>query len=140
MTTSPDYAAVAQALKNYYLSSEATIGAGPYVHGTIFSRGRGLGSLIRTAIKAVTPFVKKVGKVIKPMAKKAGRYAITTGVETGLNVATDVLAGTDPGDAIRYETERAAENMRYDLGQELQSYKRRRLSTAKPKKVKKNNF
>lgn len=143
MATSPesyDYEAISQAIRKYYLSSEATIGAGPYVHGTIFSRGRGLGSLIRTAIKAVTPFVKNVGKVIKPMAKKAGKYALTTGVETGLNIATDMLTGTDPSEALKYNLERSAENAKYDAVQELQSLKRRRLSTAKPKKGKRVNF
>ena len=144
MATSPqtyDHVAIANALENYYLSSAAVVGGGPFVHGTIFSKGRGFGSLIRTAIKAVTPFVKNIGRVVKPMAKKAGKYAVKAALETGTDIALDVIKGVDPEDAVSYNMERAKENTRYDAAQYIQSRKRRKLPAPKGKKVKRHqNF
>ena len=71
---------------------------------------------IKISLKIVTDFLSKhrFDKVITSIAKKA--------------VATDMLRGTDPREAIRYNAEKAAENMRYNAAQELQSLKWKRLS------------
>ena len=50
------------ALKNNNFSSDSVAGAGPFVQGTIFSRGRGLGSIIRSAIRIASPLAKKIAK------------------------------------------------------------------------------
>ena len=135
------------ALENYYLPSnsalknlpsDSVIGTGPFVQGTIFSRGRGLGSIIRSAIRIASPLAKKLGKVLKPVAKKVGRYALERGVETAADIATDVLTGVPPKEAFNYNTQVALENAKYDAVQKIQTIKRK-ARPLKPKNAKRQS-
>ena len=127
---------VERALKNYYLPSGPVVGGGPFVQGTIFSRGRGLGSIIRSAIRIAAPLAKKVGRALKPVAKKVGKYAVKKGVETAADVAVDVLSGTPIKDALIYNGKVALENARYDAVQKVKTLKRKINPPPKSKKVK----
>ena len=139
MATSPqiyDYEAIHRAIEEYYSSDKAVVGSGPYVHGTIFSKGRGLRSFIRNAIKIATPLVKKATRVLKPVAMKAGQYALKAGVETATDVATDVLEGIPVKEAVRHRAAIAAENARNAALQEMKTLKKKKLSTLKTNNAK----
>ena len=141
MATSPqiyDYEAIHRAIEEYYSSDKAVVGSGPYVHGTIFSKGRGLRSFIRKAIKIAAPIVKKAGKILKPVAKKAGQYALKAGVETATDIATDVLEGIPVEEAVRHNGQIAIENARNAALQEMKTIKRKTLSTPKTKTAKRH--
>ena len=139
MATSPqiyNYEAIHRAIEEYYSSDKAVVGSGPYVHGTIFSKGRGLRSFIRNAIKIATPLVKKATRVLKPVAMKAGQYALKAGVETATDVATDVLEGIPVKEAVRHRAAIAAENARNAALQEMKTLKKKKLSTLKTNNAK----
>ena len=139
MARSPEYfdlKATEIALEKYYLHSN-TVGCGEFVQGTIFSKGRGFGSLIRAAIRAATPIAKRVAKTLKPMAKKTAAYAVKKGVETGIGSLIDVTQGIAPGEAIRRNAAKTMEDIQYDIHQKAQSVKRKLTSKAAPKKKKK---
>ena len=129
MATSPhilyDYAAIERAMEEYY-SSSASGGGGNYVHGTIFSRGKGLGSALRSVMRIATPIVKKAVRVLKPMAKKAGKYVLKKGAEAATDIAIDVLEGVPIEDAARHRAAIAAENVKYDAVEKLKSHKRKK--------------
>lgn len=116
--------AIEDALKNYYSSSDP-VGYGEYVQGTIFSRGKGLGSIIRSVMKAAAPIARKVGRTLKPLAKKAGKYMLNRGVETAADFATDVLSGVAPKEAFRQNAERVIENAKFDALHEVETLKRK---------------
>ena len=140
MATSPqiyDYEAIHRAIEEYYSSDKAVVGSGPYVHGTIFSKGRGLRSFIRKAIKIAAPIVKKAGKILKPMAKQAGQYALNKGAETARDIAADVLEGVPVEEAFRHNGHLAIENMKYDAAGKLRAFKRKQKT---PPKVKNSKF
>ena len=138
MTTSPrviDMRAVENALEKYYLSS-GTAGRGEYVQGTIFSKGRGIGSIIRAVVKAAAPLARKVGRAIKPIAKKTGRYILNRGVEAAADIATDMLSGVPPQEAFHRNASRTLENAKFDALQKLKGVKRKQ-STKKAPRAKK---
>jgi hypothetical protein len=108
-----DLKAVENALENYYFSS-VTAGRGEYIQGTIFSRGKGLGSIIKAVMKAAAPIARKVGHALKPIAKKAGKYMLNRGVETAADIAADISSGVTPEKAFRQNAERAFENAKFD--------------------------
>ena len=114
------------ALAQYYSSPNPVGHGGDYVQGTIFSRGRGLGSLIRAAIKVAAPLAKKAGRILKPIAQKTGTYMLNKGVEVAADVATDVLSGIPVRDSIKQNAQIAWEDMKYDGVQEIKNLKRRK--------------
>ena len=118
--------AIDTAIAHYYLSSDAE-GGGDYVQGTIFSRGRGLGSIIKAAMKLAAPLAKKVGRVLKPVAKKAGRYVLKKGTEAVSDIATDVLSGVSVKDAFSHNAEMLVENAKYDALQKIRGLKTQRI-------------
>ena len=121
-----DLTAMEIALAKYY-SSPNTVGhGGDYVQGTIFSRGRGLGSLIRAAIKVAAPLAKKAGRILKPIVKKTGIYMLNKGVDVAADVATDVLSGKSIKDSFQDNAEIALDNTRYDLINGLNTFKKKR--------------
>ena len=140
MATSLDNVRAAEiALEDYYSSIASIIGnGGDFVQGTIFSRGRGLGSIIKAAMKLAAPLAKKVGRVLKPVAKKVGRYALKTGAETVADIAVDVLSGDSVKDAFNNNAAALVENSKYDAIQKIRSLKRKRPNTSKAKKSPKN--
>lgn len=138
-----DYDAVEAALEKYYLGSTNDIaGHGEYVQGTIFSKGRGFGSVIRAVIRAATPIVKKVGHVLKPMVKKAGQYAAKRAVDIGADSIIDITQGVPPAQAFQQNAEKAMEDTMYDLGNAAKAMKRRSVLKKGPraKKFKRYNF
>ena len=138
-----DIKAMEIALEKYY-SSPNTVGhGGDYVQGTIFSRGRGLGSLIRAAIKVAAPLAKKAGSILKPIAQKTGKYMLNKGIDVAADIATDVLSGESINDSIKQNTEMAFEDARYDAINGLNKFKRKRNSKNTPNTKKRrqpNNF
>ena len=121
-------------LENYYSSSDNdTAGRGEYVQGTIFSKGRGFGSIIKAVMKAATPLVKKAGRVLKPIAKKAGRYMLKKGVEAAADFTTDVLDGVSPAEAFYKNSEMAIENAKFDALRKISSMKRKPSSKKGPR-------
>ena len=135
-----DLKAMEIALAKYY-SSPNTVGHGAdYVQGTIFSRGRGLGSLIRAAIKVAAPLARKAGRILKPIAKKTGRYILNKGVDTIADIATDVFSGEPIKDSIKNNGLVAFENARYDAINEINKFKKKRRPKKTPKTKKRGNI
>ena len=147
-----DYNAVQRAFESYYLSEDHEIaGRGDFIQGSIFSKGHGFGSIIRAVVKAATPLFKKAGRVLKPLAKKTGRYMATKGVEAAADIATNVLSGIPAEEALQDAAEGILENAKFDSIQAINSMKnqlrqsktkrplKRKLSKKKPAGVK-NKF
>ena len=102
-------------IEQYYLTTSITgLGATPFVEGTIFSKGRGFGSIFRSVVKAVTPFIKSAVRTIAPIAKKTGKYILKQGLNTVADTAADMLQGDSAAEALKNNAEATLENMRYD--------------------------
>ena len=140
MATSLDNVRAAEiALEDYYSSIASIVGnGGDFVQGTIFSRGRGLGSIIKAAMKLAAPLAKKVGRVLKPVAKKAGRYVLKKGAEAAADISINVLSGDSVEDAFSNGAAALVEKGKYDAIQKIRSLKRKLPNTSKAKKSPKN--
>lgn len=103
-------------ISQYYLNPLISGGglAPSYVEGTIFSKGRGFGSMMRSVAKSVAPLIKSAARRIAPIAKKTGKYILKQGMNTVADAASDMLEGSSAIDAFKNNTEATLENMRYD--------------------------
>ena len=68
-------------ISQYYLNPLISGGglAPSYVEGTIFSKGRGFGSMMRSVAKSVAPLIKSAARRIAPIAKKLGNTYLNRG-------------------------------------------------------------
>ena len=123
-------------ISDYYLNPLTSGGGGGpnYVEGTIFSKGRGFGSLLRGVAKTVAPFIKSAARKIAPFAKKAGKYVLKQGLNTVADTASDMLEGASAIDAFKNNSEATLENMRYDGLRKVANLRRTPSSKTKPGK------
>ena len=125
-------------IEHYYLTSSTSgYGSQPFVEGTIFSKGRGLGSFFRSAARMISPLIKSAARKIAPIAKKTGKYILKQGLNTVADTASDMLQGDSAAKALKNNTEATLENMRYDglrQAEKLRSRKGKSLNRKKTKK------
>ena len=122
----------------YYLApSIYGQGIPPYVEGTIFSKGRGLGSIFRSIARSVTPFIKSAARKIAPIAKKTGKYMLKQGLNMAADTASDMLQGSSAVEALTNNTAAALENMRYDGLRKVENLRPRKTKGSKLKRSKK---
>ena len=83
--------------EEYYLNQAKQKGGNlPAFHGALFQRGYGLGSIFRGLFRWAMPHLKQGAKML---GKKA--------VQTGVNVAQDVLAGENLKTAVKRQGKKA---------------------------------
>ena len=119
-----DYNAVQRAFEIYYLSEDHEIaGRGDFIQGSIFSKGRGFGSIIRAVVKAATPLLKKAGRALKPLAKQSGEYLLHKGIGTVADITTDMISGVPPKEAIQNNGEIFIESAKSDTIHGINNFK-----------------
>ena len=123
---------IAAALNNYY-ATPRTAGRGEYVQGAIFSRGRGLGSFFKAAIKAVAPIVKKAAHKAAPALKRTGQYMIEKGANAAIDTTVDMLNGVPAKEAFMENIEHAVDDVKVDAAKKLHSLRRKKLKLKKVK-------
>ena len=135
-----DLDAVQRTFENYYglqakteepyVQGNIFLRGNGYVQGSIFSRGHGLCSFIKKILKVAKPLAKRAGAALAPIAKQAGRYALERGADVAIDTATEVLNGVPFKEAFMENIERAADQAKSDAAYKVQALKRR--STKRP--------
>ena len=85
-----------------------------YIHRGAFSqRGRGLGSIFSSLIRAVIPAASKVGKAMlkSPITKELLKTAKDTAIQGGVSLAADALRGEDMSESLQQNLNMAKERM-----------------------------
>ena len=128
-------------IEQYYLSPSITgEGTVPFVEGTIFSKGRGLGSIFRSVVRGVAPLIKSAVRHIAPIAKKTGKYMLKQGLNTMADTASDMLQGSSAAEALKNSSEATLENMRYDGLRQAAKIRSRNVNRVKRKNSKKRRI
>ena len=92
-------------LDSYYTNQAITgSGAGTYYKGRIFSRGHGINSILSS-----------VFKLAKPLLKKTGRYIAKKGVRGLSDIASDIIEGSTPRQAIKRRAGLAFEDIKKEF-------------------------
>ena len=95
----------------------------PVFRGARTQRGYGLGSMLKGMLRSAVPFLKQGGKYL---GKKA--------LQTGLNVAQDVMNGKNVKRATTSNLKKLARNLQPDVGKKKNKRRRpRKERTSVPK-------
>ena len=105
-------AAYDRAIQDYYSTSDLT-GSG-YYEGTLFQKGSGLGSIIKSIGKIAMPLIKKAGRALLPIARRSARHIAREGVSALGEVAGDILEGKNVKNSLQHRSNVALENLRFD--------------------------
>ena len=98
-----------QALDQYYARQTGNGSNEKFYRGPVYQRGHGLGGLFGSIFRAAVPvFRSTVAPALKKGAKALAREALTTGV----NVAGDVLRGSNVKESFQQRLPAAANRIR----------------------------
>ena len=101
--------------------------------GDRFQRGRGIGGILRIAKNLFQPIIKTIGRAVKSNTGKAIGKAIKEQViESGTNLATDVLRGNNLSEGLNREVNTFKERGAVGIEQ-LQKSRRNRYTKPKQK-------
>ena len=105
--------------------------------GERLQRGRGIGGLLRLAKGLFTPLAKTIKRAVTSNAAKAVGKAVTNQlVESGANIASDVLMGNDVHESMQRELQNTRQNAALGI-QELKGQIRKKPNKQQPPKKKK---
>ena len=85
-----------------------------YIHrGAFTQRGRGLGSIFSSLIRAVIPVASKVGRAMikSPITKELLNTVKDTAIQGGVSLAADALRGNNMEDSLQENLNMAKERM-----------------------------
>ena len=112
--------------------------------GERLQRGRGIGGLLRLAKGLFSPLAKTIKKAVTSNTGKAiGKAVKNQLVESGANIASDVLMGND----VKESMQREVQNARQNAAIGIQQIKRKNINkpvqqppSKKKKKIKQSKF
>ena len=118
--------------ERYYLNQAGGGGVGENVfRGTRIQRGHGIGGLFRGLFKSVKPLLKSGMKNIKPILKKGMKFVGQQALDSGMNLASDLLKGRNIKTATRKRAIEARDQLKrkalHSLGPPGKRIKRRKF-------------
>ena len=107
-----------------YISHYLTGSGGVYVESKPFIRG---GSKF-------TDVLGRIGRAALPIMKTAGSYIGKRALNLLADTGSDILSGKNVGESFQKNAKAAAENIRFDLAQKINSRKRKKTVKKPPRK------
>ena len=86
--------------QQYYYRQAYGSGSLPVFHGVAIQKGHGLGNLLNAGLRMLLPGIKSVGKAV-----------LSQGVDTGVNILSDVISGKSATTAAKRRALEGGENL-----------------------------
>ena len=116
-------------IERYYLN-QAGGGGENVFRGTRIQKGHGIGGLFRGLFKSVKPLLKSGMNNIKPILKKGVKFVGQQALDSGMNLASDLLKGRNIKTAARQRAIEARDQLKrkalHSLGPPGKRIKRRK--------------